>query len=253
MAADGTLQLHAPGSWQELTQEQLRYVLTLIAQGWDEYKARTYMLCRLCGIRVLSEKRDGWLCESLTDDGSRVRYFLATWQVMSMCEQFDYVFDGKGAANRLDRIGSLRAAEVELHGLPFANYLTADNFFQQYLQSGQRTNEPLCEMARCLYLRADGTEADSVSCTDAELVGVFLWFCFVKDNFAQAFPHLFKPAADVEGYDPRTAMDAQIRALTEGDITKEDQILNADTWRALTELDAKAREAEEMNEKLKHT
>lgn len=45
------------------------------------------------------------------------------------------------------------------------------------------------------------------------------------------------------------SMDAQIRALTKGDITKERDILNMDTWRALTELDALAREYEEINRK----
>ena len=35
-----------------------------------------------------------------------------------------------------------------------------------------------------------------------------------------------------------------------GDITKEETIRKANVWRALTELDAKAREAEELNKKL---
>ena len=39
-------------------------------------------------------------------------------------------------------------------------------------------------------------------------------------------------------------MLAQIRALTGGDITKEQAVLDADTWTALAELDAKAREAQ---------
>jgi hypothetical protein len=44
-------------------------------------------------------------------------------------------------------------------------------------------------------------------------------------------------------------MDAMIRSLTEGDITKEETVLNADTWRALTELDAKAHDAQEFKRK----
>ena len=47
------------------------------------------------------------------------------------------------------------------------------------------------------------------------------------------------------------AMNAQIRALTGGDITKEGQIRDSDVWRALTELDAKAREADELDKRLK--
>ena len=44
-------------------------------------------------------------------------------------------------------------------------------------------------------------------------------------------------------------MNAEIRALTGGDITKENQVLSMDCWRALTELNEKAREAQEWNEK----
>ena len=44
-------------------------------------------------------------------------------------------------------------------------------------------------------------------------------------------------------------MNAQIRALTKGDVTKEQQVLALDTLRALTELDAQAREYEELKKK----
>lgn len=47
------------------------------------------------------------------------------------------------------------------------------------------------------------------------------------------------------------AMDAQIRALTKGDITKEAEILALDTWRALTELNAQAREYKQLQSQLK--
>ena len=42
------------------------------------------------------------------------------------------------------------------------------------------------------------------------------------------------------------SMDAQIRALTKGDVTKEAEVLQLDTWRALTELNAQAKEYEEL-------
>jgi hypothetical protein len=41
-------------------------------------------------------------------------------------------------------------------------------------------------------------------------------------------------------------MDAQIRALTKGDVTKEQEILAIDTWRALTELNAQAKDYQEL-------
>jgi hypothetical protein len=48
------------------------------------------------------------------------------------------------------------------------------------------------------------------------------------------------------------AVNAQIRALTKGDVTKEKEVLALDTWRALTELDALAREYQEINTKYPH-
>ena len=50
----------------------------------------------------------------------------------------------------------------------------------------------------------------------------------------------------ISGSRLQEAMDAQIRALTKGDITKESEILSLDTWRALTELNAQAKEYQEL-------
>lgn len=253
LRADGTLSLHVPHSWAELTQAQLRYVLTLLSKGWGEWQMRTYLFARFSGISVLKEKKDGWLCETRLEDGKRLRFFLQLWQVQSFCDAFGYIFDGEGADNRLDHIGRYKAVDVELHGVAYSNYLTADNYFQGFLESNKTDLSPLRNLARCLYLDSKGREPEEMKCTDAELMGVFLWFMWVKQKFSTSFPHLFKPASDGGGgdYDPRAAMDAQIRALTGGDVTKEEQILCTDVWRALTELDAKAREAEELNEQMK--
>ena len=48
-------------------------------------------------------------------------------------------------------------------------------------------------------------------------------------------------------------MDTQIRALTKGDITKEREVLQMDVHRALTELDAQAKEYEELKRETKST
>ena len=59
---------------------------------------------------------------------------------------------------------------------------------------------------------------------------------------------MFKPV--VEEYNMlKDAVNAQIRALTKGDVTKEKEVLAIDTWRALTELDALAKEYDEFNRK----
>ena len=79
----------------------------------------------------------------------------------------------------------------------------------------------------------------------------------MKEFLAKKFPDFFQPiTAQSDGNllgsstSVEDAMNAQIRALTKGDITKEAEILSLDTWRALTELNAQAKEYKELNAKL---
>lgn len=80
----------------------------------------------------------------------------------------------------------------------------------------------------------------------------------LKDLFARQFPEFFQPAGSASdgnllGTTPSSveaSMNAQIRALTKGDVTKEAEVLALDTWRALTELNAQAREYKELNAKM---
>ena len=93
----------------------------------------------------------------------------------------------------------------------------------------------------------------------AERTSIFYWFASLKNLLSRTFPHFLQAAtADSSanmlgtpdiGRRLQESMNAQIRALTKGDITKENEILSFDTWRALTELDAQAREYEELNKK----
>ena len=73
---------------------------------------------------------------------------------------------------------------------------------------------------------------------------------------ARRFADFFQPLAQYNnllGSTPNIAsqlqetVDAEIRALTKGDITKEKEILSLDTWRALTELNAQAKEYKQIN------
>ena len=111
-------------------------------------------------------------------------------------------------------------------------------------------------MAQVLYA------SDHVKPGKAHLVGIFYWMASLKQYFAGLFPNFYKPAANTDGNllgsaqpdiyrQLRDSTNAMIRALTGGDITKEAAIMKMDTWRALTELDAKARDAEELRKATK--
>ena len=66
-------------------------------------------------------------------------------------------------------------------------------------------------------------------------------------------PGLLRERREVDARDPFGAGENRqlSRALTDGDITKQQAVFETDCWAALTELDEKAREAEEFKQKTK--
>lgn len=253
-SADG-IHLHAPRSWDELTQEQLRYVLHLMAlHDGDRDAVKTYMLFRFCGFSKIAQRtrftKDGpvclWECRFV---GLKGVFYISSWQVQALTEQLAFVDNPEECGARLDGVAGLQAVDKLLHGVSFFRYLECEKYYQMAIA----TQEPRWpdELARRLYLTEDGEMAPSLVLDDGERLGTLMWFGHVKSVMALHFRHFFRK---VEGGSGQAltgmafleAMNAQVRALTDGDVTKEQQVFDTDCWRALTELDQKAREAEEF-------
>ncbi len=137
------------------------------------------------------------------------------------------------------------AAEPDIEDLTFDNYLSCETLWQVWQTA--LDDEILVRMAQILYRKPD------IRMKPYEKVSIFYWWASVKNLLTARYRDFFRPSpvprGQTSGPDPDTLrrnMDAQIRALTGGDITKEEAVLSMDTWRALTELNAKAREAEEI-------
>ena len=155
---------------------------------------------------------------------------------------------------RLAKIGSHRAIDAQFQGVAFETFIVCDNLYQVYLATKQ--DNLLDELATHLY------QTQRIKLTAAERISIFYWFASLKAFFTKVFKHFFQPIDNASGDNGnmfeqqqsqfemlQNAVNAQIRALTKGDITKEKEVLSLDTWRALTELDAQAREYEELNAK----
>lgn len=242
-----TLNLTLPTCWQELTQTQLRYVFFLMTQNYTADEVKTYCLCRFGGLQVLER----------TDTGYRVMYEnnphdITAVQIAELLPRLAWLDELPLVPLRLAQIGKHNAVAADLSGVPFADYLACDNLYTGYLQTQQ--NDLLREMAAILY------KASDITLTDEEAISVFYWFASLKAYYQRRFRYLFDKATDSGNLlgDPsstatklQAAMDNQIRALTKGDVTKEEQVLATDTVRALTELDAMAREYQELQKEMK--
>lgn len=248
LSADGVLHLTCPRSWNEMTQEQLRYALHIVGCGlYSSVEGRTLMLLRLTGIEVKKKTPYGWACsvKAVRPDGKRRthRFFLQPWQLQDMIKQLEYVDSYETFDVRLESIGGFKAVDGMLHGVRFIDYLNMEKYYQGYLA----THDWRYSLGLAVLLYPGGVTVID----DGELTNCIMWYSYVKKQFSKYFRHFFKsaPVNKSNTVDWLEQMNAQIRALTDGDITKEQAVYDKDCWRALTELDAKAREAEEFRKK----
>lgn len=261
---DGTQEFNfkAPSSWAELSEEQLRYVLSVMSIHHDHIVIKCYLLARFCGLTVHKYTRTGWKCSVKCDESGengdsktgkvreRVLYISAA-EILSLLKNFDFI-DKFTDFRPLQRASDvlLTAVDSMLHDVSFYDYLNIEKNYQLFMLNQE--DRFLSKMAHLMYRTEDGSADETAHFEPYELLGVFLWFSSVKEYFAANFTHFFKPAregGELRRVDILPAMQAQIRALTDGDVTKQQAVYNTDCWAALTELDNKAREAEEFKER----
>ena len=244
-----TVDLKLPTGWEDLTDKQLRSVYGMIAYGMSSAKLKAYCLFNWSNLKILHKYGNDWFCKH-----GKQKFILTAEQVEQATHALDWLENVPSMPVRISRIGKHRAVKADFEGVPFETFIVCDNLYQGYLATKQ--DNLLDEMAAHLY------ESDDIKLCDKERVSVFYWFASLKGLFAKVFKHFFQPIDTASGADGnmiehsgsqyellQNAVNAQIRALSKGDVTKEQQVLSLDTWRALTELDCQAREYEELERK----
>ncbi|WP_289679662.1 hypothetical protein [Muribaculum intestinale] len=257
---DITIDISLPKSWTDLTQQQLRFLLAVIAsvnrinrnvpfRSQDDYAAQTaaqvatICLFKWSGITVICPYADGYLVKA---DNREV--YLPTQIITAALVHLSWTKQLPQFPVRLDTVDGAKAIPADISsGLSFDAWLACETFWQQYQAS--QNPELLRQMAEILYNK------EGIRPGPAATLGVFYWWAGVKNMVSAMFPNFFRsigPEGTPEpiAYDTmRHNIDTQIRALTKGDITKESEILALNALRALTELDAQAREYDELQKK----
>lgn len=241
------IDLSVPRGWHELTDKQLRYVFGLIASEFDSDTIKSLCLCRWSGLKVLHRHGDhDFVCRH-----NRQEFVVKPFQIAELLPALDWLDDIPTLPVCISRIGRHRAFAADFSEVAFEKFIVCDNLYQGYLAT--QSDDLLDQLASVLY----GHNLSPHNLSPAHRVSVFYWFASVKDYFARRFKHFFQPPAEnllgspsiPSGSQIQQSVDAMIRALTKGDVTKESEILSLDTHRALTELDAQAREYQEFNAK----
>lgn len=234
------LDLFFPDSWHDLDQGGLKFLFRLIAGCRDRDELKVLYLLRYNSARVLGLDEQGLYTLSIRG---------RLWRIdpMTLAEAIEeplaWLDKWPDHPVRINRIGRHRAVAADFSGVSFEDWLIVDSLYQAYIES--QDDERLDDMTEVLY-------GKRMTLLPYLRVSVFFWVASLKEMFSRRFPNFLRPAStDGEGRraSQEDSVNAQIRALTKGDISKRDRILSMDCHIALTELDALAREYEEMRRK----
>ena len=233
-----------PTAWEELTQEQLRIVFRLMATGAAGAALTAKAFLIFAGLKPEGEdiyrNRAGFLMK------------IGVNQIAAAAMRLDFLTKMPTAAMRLDRAedGTPCKTGADFEDATFGDFLHTDGLFLMYLNNPGANADLLVEIAIMLYPGI----TDAAAASPLMNANIIIWLSGLKKQLAGMYPYLFAaPAA--AGYEEtpeetaarsRRATLSMIRALTGGDITKENDILQTAAHSALNELNEKAREAKEF-------
>lgn len=242
------IDLAVPQGWHELSDKQLRYAFELIAKAFTSDELKTLCLFRWSGLKVRHRHNADFICHL-----HKQTFRLTALQIAEVLPALDWLDTIPPQPVCISRIGRYRPFAADFSEVAFEKFIICDNLYQGYLAT--QRDDLLDQLASILY-----QSPIPISLSPAEKISAFYWFASVKDLFARQYPNFFQTASQPDnllggsrlptGAQIQQAVNTMIRALTKGDITKEREILSLDTHRALTELDAQAKEYKELNKTL---
>ena len=237
------IDLSIPKGWQDLSDKQLRFVYRLLNGNYSLAQVKTMCLIKWSQMRVLRQEGALFIMRY-----KKQVFPISALQIAEAIQNMEWLGDFPQFPVRLSRIGFHRPVRADFQDVSFEDFLTLDNLYQGYLQT--QNKQLLQEMACILY------KSRFIKLNQEEATSIFYWFTSMKRYFANLFSHFFTNAQEGTGTSLsfkhlQENMNTQIRALTGGDITKERDVLRMDCWRALTELDAKAKDYEDLQKQTK--
>lgn len=241
-----SINFQLPASWSELSDKQLRFVYQLIANDMSTEELQTLCLLQWSSTKVVGRQDNG----SYLLKKGKILFEATPLTIAELLPNFAWLGAIPTNPARPQKLKHRQALAADFQGVPFETYIVVDNLYQGYLTT--QSDDLLDELASVLY------PGIKTPLAPWEHIAVFYWVASLKDFFARKFPDFLQPVSAASDGNllgsaspgVEEAMNAQIRALTKGDVTKESEILALDTWRALTELNAQAKEYKQLNDQL---
>jgi hypothetical protein len=243
-----TIDFSVPKAWHELNDKQLKYLYSLIAKDLsiDEVKALAFLHWSETKV-ICRYGNDMYLLKH-----GAVEFPITPLQFATVVDALDWISKLPDMPVRVSQLSGHHAVSADFQGVKFETFLMCENLYQGFISTHR--DQFLDEIGTMLYQFSKPHSFNAW-----QRINIFYWFAALKVFFASRFNEFLQPLSSGNdnllgsnqslGAQLQESMDAQIRALTKGDITKEQLILSLDTWRALTELNAQAKEYKLLNDK----
>lgn len=238
-----------PKRWGELTDEQILYYYFLRASQYTDISVQSYCFFRWSGMKILGRLRNSVYVEKKID-GRKRQFYISKEAIHFGVRQLSFLSEEKPKeVIQIKKLGRYYGVNKYLQQVSFKDYLVCENNYQGYIHTKEA--KYIDALARLLYrkktLWGKLKAVKKITLNEQELMGVIGWWYSFKLYISYKFDYLF--TGGESEMDLEASMNGQIRALTGGDATKEKEIFELDTWRALTELNEKAREVYELKQR----
>jgi hypothetical protein len=247
------INITVPTSYGKMTEKQTRYMINLLVEGLSQEAIWAKCFFRFSGLKL----------KAITEDACFVKYKKSLLEVHTeemdyMIRKMEFLTKKYSGLQPPTKLKGFIPAESLFENVIFGQYLEMENEYQAYVFTQKK--EHLNNMIAILYGKC-GAKYDNnriekrakklKRCTKTDKLQVFMWVLSVKEFFTQKYRLLFAPETQDENEqkqapDMYVIIQNQVRALTDGDITKRESVLNSLTWDALDELNNKIREAKKL-------
>lgn len=245
------IDIKLPKSWGEMSQKQLIFFYRLL--NVEQSIEALILMCFLKwgDIKVIGKIKDSdeFLLRKKKDF-----FFLSAQDIHDMMRTLNFLKEIPKTPAVIQKYGRHKAVDNLFRGVRFGSYLSCVSIWSEMMKSPNIDADKLRSLVEILYgCRPKSVRGEYFSC-------IVFWMSSIQEFFAKRFPDLFSPASSSDGQGSlgasaqssfQDSSNAMIRALTKGDVLKEMEVLDIDVWRALTELNAQAKETKSINDSIK--
>lgn len=251
-----------PLNWAGLKSNHLRFVARLFLADWakQEYLFLTHAFIYFSGLKFIKKeqvKSGGKIMYWVKKKGEKP-FGLRANQLHSAASNLKWLLDTVTEVKPLEWIFCRKPCHFRLYNTPFNQFLTAENFYTAF-QVTKKTEFLNCLCATLYNLPGKTFDEDLVKkrarwfrfASMEKKYTVFLWYSGFRWYVGKECPNIFSKGSEGGPVKIKEQIMNMIRGLTDGDVTKNEDVRQVETWDALYELDAKVKHANELKQKLK--